>query len=235
VQTVMLVPKDVLINRVLTTMVSQIVIHYSLPMDKVAGKLANYQLALPGLDGLLGTADDVLPKLKSVKYDAKKMTVTLTPKSPLAQDQFFRLSVLSSGLVDRGRRQLDGDGDGLAGGNYVLDIARGRNLKFADEHANRVDLAFSGPGAMELFLRPTGQAQQLRLVNTVAGQSTLAANVQNASAANPAPVTFGAISAPTAFVNQLPSAVRVGAPEEIAATDEVFAKGLVGGRLGWKF
>jgi subtilisin family serine protease len=235
VQSIVLVPKDVMIAKVKTTMVSQIVIHYSLPMDaKAAGKAANYKLAVPGADGLLGTADDLAVAVKSARYNAKKGTLTLTPKSPLAQSQLFRLSVAAAGLVDRSKRQLDGDGDGLAGGDYLIDIARGTNVKYTDQYQNQVDLALAGGGVMELLLRPTGQAQHLRLVKTVAGQSSLSAQVTPASSVAPAPVQIGAISAPTAFVNRLPAAVEVAPIVRESAIDALFAQGDIIGKLAWK-
>ena len=71
IQSITFVPRDILVGRVTKTMVSQIVIHYSLPMDLGAvGKVANYRLAGPGFDGVLGTRDDDLIAISSTQYDA---------------------------------------------------------------------------------------------------------------------------------------------------------------------
>jgi subtilisin family serine protease len=233
-QTITFVPRDVLIGRVTKTMISQIVVHYNLPMDPLAvSKAANYRLAAPGFDGVLGTRDDSLLAIASAQYDATSRTLTLTPQSPLSQNQLYRLALKSAGLLDRNWRQLDGDGDGTAGGDYVVDFARGNNLRYTDQYNNLVDLALTGPGVMELFLQPTGAAQHLRLLNTAANYSTLSATVNRQYARSPANITLGAISASTAFVNNLPKDIRVGDTEDSTARDLLFASGDLTAKSGW--
>ena len=236
VETIALVPRNVLVGRVTKTMISQIVVHYSLPMDPLALRnIANYRLAGPGFDGVLGTRDDSVLAIATAQYDALQRTLTLTPQAPLAQNQLYRLSLKSAGLIDQRWRQLDGDSDGSAGGDYVVDFARGNSLRYTDQYNNLVDLVLSGPGVMELFLKPTGAAQQLRLLNTVAEQSTLSASVQTPSTGKLGDVTLGAITASTAFVNRLPAGIRVGETEEAAAKDAVFAAGEITGKFGWSW
>jgi hypothetical protein len=204
-------------------------------MDPLAvGRIANYRLAGPGFDGVLGTRDDALLAISSAQYDATNRTLTLTPQAPLAQNQLYRLALKSGGLLDRNHRQLDGDGDGAAGGDYVLDFARGNNLRYTDQYNNLVDLVLSGPGVMELFLQPTGAAQHLRLLSTAANSSTLSATVNRQNARGLADVKIGAISASAAFVNNLPKDIRVGVTDEDpSARDLLFASGDLTAKLGW--
>jgi hypothetical protein len=217
-------------------MISQIVVHYSLPMDLAAvGKVANYRLAGPGFDGVLGTRDDSVLAIATAQYDSINRTLTLTPQAALAQNQLYRLSLKSAGLIDQRWRQLDGDSDGSAGGDYVVDFARGNGLRYTDQYNNLVDLVLSGPGVMELFLKPTGAAQQIRLLNTAADQSTLSASVQAPSTGKRGDVTLGAITASTAFVNRLPTNIRVGDTDEAAAKDAVFAAGEITSKIGWSW
>jgi subtilisin family serine protease len=234
IETLTLVPKNVLVGKVMTTMVSKIIVHYSLPMNKAAAtKLANFQVLVAGIDGRFGTADDKTIAISAASYNAAQKTVTLTPKSPLAQGQPFRVTLKGAGLIDSKARALDGNRDGVAGGDFSLDIARGTTISYLDQHGSQVTLTLSGGGTMELFLRPDGTAENLRLVGAVAGKSSLSATVQPASAASPAATTLGAITSKTGFINNLPASVRVG-PQLDSAIDELFAKGAVIGRAAWR-
>ena len=82
-----------------------------------ASVAANYQLQTPGLDGLLGTSDDVTIAISAV-YSGTKATLsfaTLTANS-------YRLTVRDA-ITDATGNKLDGDGNGAAGGDWVRDFA----------------------------------------------------------------------------------------------------------------
>ncbi len=81
-----------------------------------AGTAANYQLQSLGLDGLLGTADDVIVPL-SASYSGTTATLTFSGLT----ESTYRLTVRDT-ITDGSGRKLDGDGDGKAGGNFVSDF-----------------------------------------------------------------------------------------------------------------
>jgi uncharacterized repeat protein (TIGR01451 family) len=80
------------------------------------GSAANYELQSAGPDGLLGTADDVFTPL-TVTYSGT--TATLSFASLTAG--VYRLTV-SDAITDASGNRLDGNGDGVPGGNFVRDF-----------------------------------------------------------------------------------------------------------------
>ena len=80
------------------------------------GAAANYQLQSVGPDGLLGTADDVAVPL-TVTYSGTTATLSF---SPLAEN-VYRLTVDDT-ITDRVGNKLDGNSDGVPGGNGVRDF-----------------------------------------------------------------------------------------------------------------
>ena len=79
---------------------------------------ATYRLVMAGKDRKFGTKDDVVVALKSATYDASKNTVRLTTRKPLnLTGTGVRLTV--SGLKDAQGRTIDGNRDGLPGGDYA--------------------------------------------------------------------------------------------------------------------
>ena len=76
----------------------------------------NYELRFAGPDGLLGTADDAILPL-SVTYGTNAATLTIPP---LTED-IYRLTVRDT-ITDTSGNKLDGDGDGVPGGNWVREF-----------------------------------------------------------------------------------------------------------------
>lgn len=85
----------------------------------LAVNLNGYRLAAPGPDGRLGTGDDTPLAIGSATYNAATNQVTLIPIEPAALANPFQLVVVPTTLVDLALNQLDGDGDGIAGEDYV--------------------------------------------------------------------------------------------------------------------
>ena len=81
-----------------------------------AGAAANYQLQKSGLDGLLGTADDMIVPL-SASYSGTTATLTF----PALTESTYRLTVRDA-ITDLTGRSIDGDGDGKPGGDYLEDF-----------------------------------------------------------------------------------------------------------------
>ena len=111
-----------------------------------AGDPGNYTLAHPGRDGRFGTRDDRMIGLRSVAYDAVAKTVVLTPARRISLVERVRLTVNGSrqtALTDLAGNRLDGNGDGRAGGDFVVTIrgfasgpGQGRNLKPLDHNGD---------------------------------------------------------------------------------------------------
>ncbi len=88
----------------------------------------NYGLRSAGRDGVVGTADDSTVALSSIRYDAGRRTVTLTPKRPLQLGVFYQVTVNGAGapgVTDTSGNVLDGDRNGLPDGIYESLIGRG--------------------------------------------------------------------------------------------------------------
>ena len=81
-----------------------------------AGNAANYQFQSVGADGLLGTADDAIVSL-AASYSGTTATLTFAALS----ENVYRLTI-SDTITDAAGNKLDGDGDGVCGGNWVSDF-----------------------------------------------------------------------------------------------------------------
>ncbi len=81
-----------------------------------AGTSSSYQLQSAGADGLLGTTDDVLAS-RTVTYSGTTATLRFTT----FPEGVYRLTV-SDSIKDGSSNKLDGNGDGIAGGNWVRDF-----------------------------------------------------------------------------------------------------------------
>ncbi|MEQ8634123.1 hypothetical protein, partial [Gimesia maris] len=83
---------------------------------------ANYVLVRAGIDGLLGSEDDVAVTVDSANYSSSTNTATLN-FAALIED-IYRLTVLDT-ITDGSSYALDGDDDGVAGGNFTGDFVVG--------------------------------------------------------------------------------------------------------------
>ena len=81
---------------------------------------------------MVGTADDSTISLSSVRYDAGRRTVTLTPNRTLNLGVFYQLTVNGAGapgVTDTAGNVLDGDRNGLPDGIYESQIGRGTHVR----------------------------------------------------------------------------------------------------------
>src|SRR5262245_10533639 len=83
-----------------------------------ADQVGNYLLKSAGADGLLGTGDDVNVPITSATYSG----TTATLNFPALPADVYRLTVTSA-ITDTSGTALDGNGDGIAGDNHVVDFA----------------------------------------------------------------------------------------------------------------
>ena len=144
-----------------------------------AGTASNYELQSVGPDGLLGTADDVIVPL-SASYSGTTATLTF---AGLTQS-VYRLTVLDN-ITDTGGTELDGNGNGNPGSNYVCDfvvLPPAAGLSFAPAvvtscGSSQTPVAeavgdFNGGGKQDLVVA-TGQSVLLMLSNGAGGFSSI--------------------------------------------------------------
>jgi cyclophilin family peptidyl-prolyl cis-trans isomerase len=101
---------------------------FSQPLDAASAKLpTNYALSLrPGRDGIFGTADDARPvRFRRVVFDAATNSVTLTPSAPIVLRGASAARVRVTGLKDTRGRLFDGDRNGAAGGDLLVQLTAG--------------------------------------------------------------------------------------------------------------
>ena len=108
-------PPMILAQRLTVTRtgITGIVLTFSEALDAdLAEAPNNYGLRSAGRDGVVGTADDSTVALSSIRYDAGRRTVTLTPNRPLKLGVFYQVTVNGTGapgVTDTAGNVLDGD------------------------------------------------------------------------------------------------------------------------------
>ena len=92
-----------------------------------ATNLGNYRLIGAGRDRKFGTRDDVRLNLASASYNAATNTVTLSPNRKVSLTSGpVQLRVIGAGLLDGNGRPVDGNRDGLVGGDLLATINKKR-------------------------------------------------------------------------------------------------------------
>jgi Calx-beta domain len=92
-----------------------------------ARSLANYRLVSAGHDRKFGTRDDKVVRLRGATFTEVSRLITLTAAGrSLALGTAMRLTLNCSinGLLDLSGRPIDGDRDGLPGGDFVASVTR---------------------------------------------------------------------------------------------------------------
>ena len=159
--------------------ISGVVIEFDKLLDPAtASALSNYAVSLAGTDGKFGTPDDVSVPISSAVYDPDRLTVTLTPLTPLATGQFVRVDVnpvqAPDGVKDLAGNLLDGGLYASPCCGFSVAMARGRNLAYTDGDGSQVNLALSGPGILDASLDlTTNTAKHVRVLGAVARQTGL--------------------------------------------------------------
>jgi adhesin HecA-like repeat protein len=117
------------------------------------GGSSYYKLQSPGTDGLLGTADDstIVP---SIYYAGNTAALNFSALT----ENVYRLTI-SDKITDMAGNQLDGNGDGIAGGSLVADFMVvksnffGSSTSYSSGGSNSVGVAsadFNGDGKLDL-------------------------------------------------------------------------------------
>jgi hypothetical protein len=149
-----------------------------------AQDLGNYGFYVysTGPGGVYGARTSDTP-LSSAVYNSVTNSVTVTFGAPLPLRSFFSITIdgqasplLNNGITDLAGDQLAGS-SGTAGAPFVTTFAAGSSLSYTDGAQNVVKLQLKRGGLIELFRSASGGVQQLELVGTVAGKSTLTGSV----------------------------------------------------------
>ena len=169
--------------------ITAIVLGFSKPI--VPGRAQNlgnygYFVYSPGTNGVFGAAGGGYIGLSAAVYTPSTESVTITPSVPLPLDTFWRITIdgqtstlLNNGLTDASNNLLIGS-DGNVGSPFVVTFAAGKRLAYTDGARNVVSLHLTKGGLMEMFRTPSGDAQQLQLVGTIARKTTLSGSVSRA-------------------------------------------------------
>ncbi|MFO0956513.1 MAG: hypothetical protein U0800_03490 [Isosphaeraceae bacterium] len=83
-----------------------------------AGTLKNYRLQSGTIRKGVARFNAVVP-LASARYNASTHTVVLTLKAPIQLSGLYRLTAFASRIRNAAARPLDGNADGVAGGDYL--------------------------------------------------------------------------------------------------------------------
>jgi hypothetical protein len=103
--------------------------------------------------------------------------VTLRWQDPIKG--FFRVTIDGTdSLMTADGQLIDGDGDGMPGGDYVRFFAQSARLKFTDVDGDRVELKLEGAGTLAAILSAERTPELLAIHDAVAGKSVLEGTVR---------------------------------------------------------
>ncbi len=109
--------------------VTEVLLTFSGPVNSnEADRIGAYRLATPGKGGSYTAKSAAVVKLKSAVYTGTKDTVALTPAKPFVITKPVQLLVYGAGataLKDSFGRLIDGDHNGVAGGNAIAILSKG--------------------------------------------------------------------------------------------------------------
>lgn len=120
---------------------NRIVLTFSGALDPATAQdLNNYRLVGPGRNGQIGPNNFTIIPIRSATYDPATNTVTLVPARNLNVHQQFYLIVrgTNGGITAFCGTLLDGNNDGIPGGNYTHVIDRSILAGFNDKRGNPV-------------------------------------------------------------------------------------------------
>ena len=159
--------------------ISGAVVHFNEDIDPTSAvNLSNYRLT-----GIRRNGTAVLKTFTSAVYDPVGRKVTLT-LAPFQQTQFFRMGVKvkgsAGGVTDLAGNLLDGDRNGLRGGDAVqiFEVFSGTRVAFTDRDGDRVVIVVTaGAGTRLDGVRPVGgpatQLTQFWILDPIALVSTV--------------------------------------------------------------
>ncbi|GEM_PF-3709559 len=160
--------------------VTAVVVSFDGELDRATAEdVNNYTIALPGRRGNFVTRRNGTARLRGASYDSDAHTVRLDLRRPLPPNRRFRLTVHDA-VLDRQGVALDGDADGLPGGNHIADGGVWHDrVRYTDRDGDIVIVSLTPNGAladldrfadlvdaslMEFVWDADGEARSLRLV-----------------------------------------------------------------------
>src|SRR5262249_44826984 len=145
-----------------TQRISAVVVQLRQAVDPTTGQdHANYTL-----EGMAGGTFRRIPFANPV-YNPANRTVTLHCLRPykLASFRRYRIAVNGdgpSGVTDHEGRLLDGNNDGVPGGDFVelLRVRQGKTVRYTDHDGDRVTLRCAGDVSLDLIQQSDGDVVQ---------------------------------------------------------------------------
>lgn len=143
-----------------------------------ASRLANYQVFALGANASDRKASSVA--IASARLDATGTVLTLTPRSAQTFNRFYKIAIDggAGGLISTAGNLIDGDGNGLAGGNFSASIGRGSSLSYVDAGGNLISLALNKAQSIQVTRDASGQGQVLTLFGLRRRRTVLAGSVR---------------------------------------------------------
>lgn len=141
---------------------------------------ANYVVVAHGRDGVLGTADDRSIPIAGVGRSADGSTLALTLASAIPPGEFLSVALngLAGGLTDLSGNLLDGDDDGVAGGNFSTALVRATGrFSYRDTDGDLITYAATGGGVVEVVQGAPGTGDIVRILDAVPGRTVLRGQV----------------------------------------------------------
>ena len=158
--------------------VTAYVVDFSKALDPTrASNPGNYTLFASGRD--VGRANGFI-SIASASYNAANNSVTLIPSGHLSTNTFYGLMINGSNpaaITDVSGNVLDGDGNGVATGDYDALIGIGNNLNYVDSGGNAVNLNSSG-ATLLVNRNFSGDPYEIELLGVVPGAATLNGSVR---------------------------------------------------------
>lgn len=141
---------------------------------------ANFEATASGRDGRFGTRDDITLVIKNLSYSDSTRTVNLEFTSDLGTSNKILVVAKATpvvGLSDSSGNVLDGDRDGVSGGDFAGKAQIGVSLRFPDRDKDHVAFRQSGSGYLEVSRDANGEARQLRVLGAIKGRGVLTGDV----------------------------------------------------------
>ncbi len=152
--------------------VQNVFIDFESPVsEESAEQLRNYEMRDAGLDGVYGNEDDRVIPLAVPRYFASQNRVVLTAIRGFGLNRVYRLLVADE-VTSPGGAPIDGDGDGVAGGDFVAFVLRGYRADYRDSDGDLVHLELpKRAGLFDLILDSDRDGRTIRLETDVPGQN----------------------------------------------------------------
>jgi parallel beta-helix repeat protein len=157
--------------------ITEIFLFFSQPLDRnTAQNLSNYKLEDAGRDRNFSTTNDnIVIGLLTPQYDANLRRVALRFNRGISHDTNFQLTVhgtvptgggVNDAVRDFSGNLMDGDFNGIAGGDNISYLLRGKKASYRDGDGDLIDLQLSKGGLMELVRFANGEGRFLTLTGT---------------------------------------------------------------------